>query len=401
MPGGKRFIAASVYRDRRCRFRAAMRERKLDGLLVTALPDLRYLCGFSGSSGLALLLPRTGWFLTDFRYRERSTEEVVGLRTLICPDSLGGGLREVLARVRAGAPASGGLKARGGIKSKVDTLPLGEESSARRPLRIGYDPHAVTCAELSIYRRELRDMARLVPLKAGLQPLRAQKSPAEVEIIKRGIKVSEAAFRETLRGLVKTTTEWELAVELDFAARRRGAEASAFETIVASGKRGALVHAKPSRRRLSGAMVVDWGVVYEGYCTDCTRTLAWGRVPVELRRAHRAVLEARERALEKVRPGARAREVDRAAREVLEKAGFGEAFGHGLGHGVGLEVHERPHVGPGSGDVLREGMVFTVEPGVYLPGVGGVRVEDMVLVTPSGAEVLTRLPRSLDPSDYV
>jgi Xaa-Pro aminopeptidase len=378
-----------------------MRELGLDGLLVASLPDLRYLCGFSGSSGLALLLPRTGWFLTDFRYREQSTEEVVGLRTLVCPGSLGEGLREVLSRVRAGVPASGVLRAPGRGKSKVNTLVLNRGSSARRPLRIGYDPHALTCAELSLYRRELRGMVWLVPLKTGLQTLRATKSQAEVETIKRGIRVSEAAFRETLRGLEKPATERELALELDFAARRLGAEAAAFETIVASGKRGALVHARPSHRRLSGAVVVDWGVVYEGYCTDCTRTLAWGRVTDELKKAHRAVLEARERALERVRPGARARDVDRAAREVLEKAGFGEAFGHGLGHGVGLEVHERPHVGPRSGDVLQEGMVFTVEPGVYLPGVGGVRVEDMVRVTPSGAEVLTRLPRSLDPSDYV
>jgi len=147
--------------------------------------------------------------------------------------------------------------------------------------------------------------------------------------------------------------------------------------------------------------VIDWGVTCEGYCSDSTRTLAFGRVPPQLEKAHRLVLDAQERALEMIRPGVKARDVDGAAREVIDKAGYGGAFGHGLGHGVGLEVHERPHVSPASRDVIEEGMVFTNEPGIYLPGVGGVRVEDMVYVTSTGSEVMTTLPRSLDPSDYL
>lgn len=147
--------------------------------------------------------------------------------------------------------------------------------------------------------------------------------------------------------------------------------------------------------------VIDWGVVLDGYCTDATRTVAFGKVPAQLRKAHRLVLEAQERAVEMARPGVKARAVDAAAREVIDKAGYGEAFGHGLGHGVGLEVHERPYIGKTSRDVLEEGMVFTNEPGIYLPGVGGVRVEDMLLVTKDGAEPLTSLPRSLDPADYL
>ncbi|MFW6113741.1 MAG: M24 family metallopeptidase, partial [Actinomycetota bacterium] len=173
-----------------------------------------------------------------------------------------------------------------------------------------------------------------------------------------------------------------------------------FETIVASGPRGALAHARPSGRILRGAAVVDWGVARGGYNSDTSRTLALGRTPSVLRRAHRVVLEAQERALEKIEPGVGAGELDGAAREVIEKAGFGPNFGHGLGHGVGMEVHERPRIGRGSREVIEEGMVFTVEPGIYIPGEGGVRVEDMVLVTGHGPEMLTTLPRSMDPSDY-
>ncbi|MBC7246642.1 MAG: aminopeptidase P family protein [Actinobacteria bacterium] len=362
------------YRRRMSRLRAVMSRERLDGLLLSGPADVRYLCGFSGSSGMVLLLGRSGYFITDFRYREQAALEVAGLRVVICEDGFGQALREVLSRRTAkGAP---------GV------------------MRIGFDPGTVTYAELLRLRRQLRGVASLVAMGAETQALRARKSRSEVEVLKKGLRVAEEAFREALGRVDKRTTEWELAMEVDFAARRRGAETTAFETIVASGSRGALVHAKPSRKGLAGAAVIDWGVVYGGYNTDCTRTLAFGRVPAELVKAHRLVMEARERALAAVRAGVRAREVDRAAREVIEKAGYGEAFGHGLGHGVGLEVHERPHVGPKSRDLLEEGMVFTVEPGIYLPGVGGVRVEDMVLVTAHGMEVLASFPHSLDPSDY-
>lgn len=362
------------YRVRRRRLRELTRANRLDGMLVSGAAEVRYLCGFSGSSGMVLLLPRSGYFLTDFRYREQSRLEVVGLRIAICGEGFGEALKSILARRDAGKERAG--------------------------KRIGFDPHSLSCSDLAVLRSSLRGTAALVPLKTDLKVLRARKTRSEVEVIGKGLRVAEAAFRQALKRVGKRTTEWELALEVDFAARRRGAEAPAFETIVASGSRGALVHARPSRKRLAGAVVIDWGVVYEGYNTDCTRTLAFGRVPAELVKAHWLVLEARERALAAARPGVRACEVDRVAREVIERAGYGKAFGHGLGHGLGLEVHERPHVGPRSRDVLEEGMVFTVEPGVYLRGLGGVRVEDMVVVTANGVEVLASLPHSLNPSDY-
>ncbi len=392
-------FAPREYAFRRKAFRDLMRECGLHGLLVTGPPNLRYLCGFSGSSGVALLLSRSGWFLTDFRYREQSREEVFGLRTVIYEEDIGRALRSILVRAK-GDTEAGSEAWKRGERDRGDSLARGDKGDRSPLLRIGYDPHTLTCAELSLYRKRLKGLVTLVPIGTDIKRLRSRKRPAELELMKRGISLAEAAFRETLRGLERGVTERELALELDYAARRRGAESMAFETIVAGGERSALVHARPSHARLDGAVVVDWGVIHGGYSSDCTRTLALGRVPEELKRAHRMVLEALEKALETVRPGVRASCVDRAAREVLEKAGYGKAFGHGLGHGVGLEIHEAPNLSPRSRDVLEEGMVVTMEPGVYIPGVGGVRVEDMVLVARGGAEVLTMLSRSLDPSDY-
>jgi Xaa-Pro aminopeptidase len=361
-------IERAEYEKRRRKFRDLAFSEGLDGLLVTHLPDLRYLCGFSGSSGMALLLRERGYLLTDFRYREQIAHEVKGLKAVVYETSMDEAVAGLL-RGRAG-------------------------------LRLGFEGASVSYAGVMALRRQLKGIAGLVPLKVSLALLRAPKSRVEVDLIRRGVTIAEKAFKEALADAGSHATESGLAAAIDMAARRMGAEAPSFETIVAGGVRGAMVHARPSRVRLAGAVVIDWGVVFEGYCTDSTRTVALGRVPRELIKAHRLVLEAQQRALEKIRPGVKARDVDGAAREVIERAGYGEAFGHGLGHGVGLEVHERPFVGKTSRDVLEEGMIVTNEPGIYLPGAGGVRVEDMVLVTADGAELLTTLPRSLDPDDY-
>lgn len=356
------------YARRRKRLRGLMDREGLDGLLVSHLPDVRYICGFTGSSGTVLLLRRGGYFLTDFRYREQSAGEVEGLRTAVYERSLEDELGDILGR--------------------------------RDGLLLGFDPHSLPYARVLSLRRSLRDEARLKPIKSSLALLRARKSRQEVETIRKAVYLAESSFKRVLGELEGGMSERDFALRLDTAARREGAEDRAFETIVASGERSSLVHAEPSRRRMGGVTIVDWGSRYDGYHSDISRTLAFGRIPSELRRVHRVVLEAQRRALDKIRPGIKAGEVDRAARDLIQEEGYGEYFGHGLGHGVGLEVHERPHVSRGSRDVLEKGMVFTVEPGVYLPGTGGVRVEDMVLVTEAGAELLTTLPRGLEPGAY-
>ncbi len=272
---------------------------------------------------------------------------------------------------------------------------------ARSRATIGFDPASLSYAEVLSLRNKLRGIASFKPAKSSFSRLRTCKSPAEVEIIRKAVSMSQKAFQEALRGYTGEMRESDFALNLDTAARRMGADDRSFETIVACGPRGAMAHAAPSAKKLKGVTVVDWGVICQGYCSDTTRTVAFGRVPRELRKAHEVVLEAQALALQRIAPGVEAREVDRAARDLIAAAGYGDEFGHGLGHGVGLEVHEGPSLSTSSTDVLEEGMVITVEPGIYLAGIGGVRVEDMVLVTGTGAELLTSLPRGLDPSDYL
>jgi len=357
------------YTTRRKRYRQLMIREGAGGLLVSNPADVRYLCGFTGSSAMALLLENAGYLVTDFRYKEQAALEVIGLRVIIRASGFG----EVLSRL---------LKGRRGVK-------------------LAFDTESLSYAQVVDLRAALKGRARLTPLRSPLGLLRASKSRSELDTIKNAIRLAQKAFQEAVSVCGEGKRERDLALALDTAARRGGAEGRPFDTIVAGGPRGAMAHARPGGRRLRGFTVVDWGVVYKGYCTDMTRTLAFGKVDSRLRKAHGLVLEAQRRALEKIKPGARAREVDRAAREVIEEAGYGDFFGHGLGHGVGLEVHERPWISGESRDRLEEGMVFTLEPGIYLPGRGGVRVEDMVLVTLRGAELLTTLPRGLDPAEYL
>ena len=345
-----------------------MHEEGMDGIYISHLPDVRYLCGFTGSSGTVLLLEKGGYFISDFRYKQQSAAEVRGLRVRIYEKSLMETLQSLL--------------------------------EGRSGLELGFDPTSLVYGEVLTLRRGLRGKARILPLKGALALLRARKSPGEIEVVVKAIRLAEAAFRDALKTVDGETGERELAAALDEAARRRGAGDMAFETIVAGGTRGAVVHAAPSSRKVTGALVVDWGVRYRGYYTDMTRTLAFGRIPPSLQKAYRVVVEAQERALEMIKPGVEAADVDRAARTLIEKEGYGPYFGHGLGHGVGLEVHERPHIANRSRDIIEEGMVFTIEPGIYLPGKGGVRIEDMVLVKGGRAELLTTLPRSLDPTEY-
>jgi Xaa-Pro aminopeptidase len=349
-------------------FRDLMVREGFQGLFINHLSDVRYLCGFSGSNGAILLFDNKGYFITDFRYHEQSAEEVKGLKVVVYKESLDQTLIKLIGR-------------RSGIK-------------------LGFDPGSLSYSEALFLRKRLKNIAGMQPTKEPFAIMRARKSHIEVEIIKKAIKVSQKAFKEALSGNIGNIREKDLAISLDMKARQMGADGQAFETIVAGSTRGAMVHAAPSERKVRGMTILDWGIIYKGYCTDTTRTLAFGKIPTTLRRAYALVLEAQNKAFNKIAPGVKAQEVDRVARELIEKAGLGPYFGHALGHGVGLEVHERPYIGRGSEDELEEGMIFTVEPGIYFPGIGGVRVEDMVLVTSRGAEILTTLPRSIDPSEY-
>lgn len=344
--------------------RQLMRERGAETALVTFLPDVRWAVGFSGSNGLLAVTPEAAHFLTDGRYREQAAREVEGA-TVHVP---GYDLVEHIAREQL----------------------LGEASS------LLFQADHLTVAELERLR-DLLPGVELIPATGLLVEAVAAKSEAEIEAIRRAQALTEAVFDEILPLIQPGVREQDLAAEIVYQHLKRGASAMAFEPIVASGLHGALPHARPTGRTLrpGDLVVIDMGCYLDGYASDMTRTVAVGEPEPEAQRVYDIVLQAQERAIEAVAAGVSGQMVDRAAREVIEEAGFGEYFSHGLGHGVGLQVHEWPRLSYHVDHTLPEGAVVTVEPGIYLPERFGVRIEDLVVARKGGPEVLTRTPKSL------
>ena len=341
-------------------------EAQLDALLVSNLINLRYLTGFTGTNGLALVGPGIRSFMTDFRYVERAAEEVADFDRVRAPQ---GELAEAV----------------------IALLP------ARRPLRLGFDDAHVTVKNHARLAERLPERVELVPAAGLVERLRAVKDPAELERIGEAAKLADAAFAAVVEQGIAGRTEREVALALEDHMRHGGAEEPSFPSIVATGAHGALPHAEPRREPIPPGtlVVVDWGAKVDGYCSDCTRTVATGALDVEADEVYALVKRAQQAALEAVRPGPEGREVDVIAREMIEEAGHGERFGHGLGHGVGLEVHEGPRLAKSGAEPLRAGNVVTVEPGVYVPGSFGVRIEDLVVVTEDGTRVLSSVTKEL------
>lgn len=353
--------------DRSQRLTELFEEAAIDVLLVTDLVNVRYLTGYTGSNGVALIGPQLRMFMSDFRYQQQAKEEV--------DDSF----------ARRIAPAPQGL-----LDLVGEGLPQGE-------LRLGFEADHVAVSQHQRLRDQLRDDVQLVSTSRLVETLRAVKEPDEVTRIKAATALADAAFEHLLREQIVGRTERELALVLDNDMRRRGAERVSFETIVAAGAHGALPHAQPREARIrEGEMIVfDWGAELDGYCSDCTRTIAAGDPGTDARDVYELVLEAQLAGLQAVRSGRGGRDVDGVAREVIAASGYAEQFGHGLGHGVGLEIHERPTLSTRSDDELQVSNVVTVEPGVYLPGQFGIRIEDLVVVTDDGCEILTSVSKQL------
>lgn len=338
---------------------------KFDTLLVTHSPNIRYLCGFTGSAG-ALLVGASGFvFFTDGRYSQQAHDEVRGAKI----------------RIARKAP----LTAAGEwLKRKW------RSSSHHHRRSLGIEGEYLTVAE----RQRLADLLQGNVRSREAPPLveraRMVKDASEIESIRSAVTTGAHLFDRALQVIRPGISELEVAAEMEYAARKAGVDGMSFDTIIASGVRSALPHGRASTALIPprGFVVCDFGVILHGYCSDRTRTVWVGSASQEARRIYTAVLEAQQAAIDGVRPGIAVGRVDHAARKVLKKHGLAGNFTHSTGHGVGLEIHEAPRVAKGQQEVLRPGMVFTIEPGVYLRGKWGVRIEDMVVVTEHGCEVL-------------
>jgi len=348
------------------RVRALMEDNQLDALLLAGGPNVRWLTGFTGSSGAVLVGRESASFITDFRYVEQAGEEIDSEFETVISD---GPLRKSIA----------------------------EKVSSSSVHQLGFDSEDLTVDSRDQLEDVLPEGVELVALKGVSSALRSVKDAAEISAIQTAAALADQVLMAVLETGLIGRTEVEVAIDLERRARDLGAEGMSFPSIVAAGPHGALPHAQPRQEVISSGqlVVIDWGVVVDGYCSDCTRTVAAGPVSDRAKEIYQVVQSAQQAGVRALRPGPTGREIDAVSRGLIEEAGFGEHFGHGLGHGVGLEIHESPTLGK-TGDVaLEEGMVVTVEPGIYLAGELGVRIEDLLVVTADGADAMTHLPLAL------
>jgi Xaa-Pro aminopeptidase len=358
------------YKGRLGRAIEAMRAVRAAIFIVTHPPNIRYLCGFSGSAGVLVLTERQTVLFTDGRYRQQAQEEVHGARVCI-------GRKSALLMA-------------------ADWLP--KHSPERRSgRRIGIEAAHLSVADRNSLSKALTHGFKLVATVGLIERIRGIKDADEVSRIRKACHLAAELFQVLIRAIRPGVSEAQVAGELEFTARKAGAEQMSFPTIIAGGTRSALPHGRASNAPIpsSGFVVCDFGVILAGYCSDMTRTVHVGQPATVARQGYEAVREAQQAAIEAVRPGVTVGEVDGAARKLLSERGLAKFFTHSTGHGVGLEIHEAPRVAAGQKEVLQSGMVITIEPGVYIPGKWGVRIEDTVVVTETGCEILTPCPKDL------
>jgi Xaa-Pro aminopeptidase len=351
--------------------RDGMKELGLDGLLLTHPPDLAYLTNFTGDDSIGLVTDKDIHLVTDFRYKEQAELEAGWLKVTMRE----GKMAEALAKA----------------------------ITAAKVKRIGFEANFTTVGQIDALQTELKKgkgaAPELVPLEDVMTNIRKVKDDHEIDLIRKSVGVAEEAFNAIREEIQVGQTENYLAGLLVFELRSRGASNSSFPVIVAAGASSSLPHYRPAEALVQRdqPLLIDWGALFKGYCSDLTRTLMVGRVSPKMKQIYRVVLEAQQAAIKFLRPGVTTQQADRVARDVIDDAGFKDEFGHGLGHGIGREIHELPSMRKTGGEEeLRPGMIVTVEPGIYIPGEGGVRIEDDVLITHSGCEVLSSLDRSFE-----
>ena len=352
-----------LVRSRRlARLRASFPAHRVEALLVTTPANISYLSGFTGSAGALLIFRRRALLVSDFRYLLQARQQAPGFRFVQAEKSL---LEELAEVVR--------------------------DSRIRR---LGFEAENLSYHSFRQFATRLKGV-KLVGLKQTVEQIRLVKDQGEQRKIQAAARITDQALRYALSLLKPGVSESKVALEVEHFIKSKSESGMAFDLIVASGRRSALPHAQPTSRKLrrGDLVVLDLGAKYQGYCSDLTRTVAIGKASRRQKEIYSVVHSAQAEALAEVRPGMAASKLDALARDHIKQAGFGRYFGHGLGHGVGLEVHEGPTLARKAKGVLEPGMVITIEPGIYIPNLGGVRIEDLVLVTKSGAKVLSRGPK--------
>ena len=346
------------------RLQLKLTEHELDAILVTDLINLAYISGFKGTAGKAVVTKQDAFLITDFRYTEQAKQQAKHFTVIQYEKNIENTLKEVICQAKAE--------------------------------KVGFEKDIVTYEQYYKYKSTLSNIS-LIPTKGMIAGLRKQKEADELDKIRKAVSIGDKAFSNILKQIKPGVSEEFIALALEYDMRQMGATSVSFDIIVASGHHSALPHAKPSNKVLTAGdlVVFDFGCVYEGYCSDMTRTVGIGHLTEEKQKIYDTVLEAQQAVLQKLKANMAAKDADTVARKVIKQAGYGKYFGHGLGHGVGLQVHEAPRMSPLSEDVLLEDMVVTVEPGIYVPTIGGVRIEDMVRITKKGIENFTKSSKEL------
>jgi len=346
------------------KIRQRFKELSIDGLLITSSYNRRYMTGFTGTAGVVVISGDKAVFITDFRYTEQAAKEVEGFEIV---QHTGPIIEEVANQVE-----------KLGIK------------------RLGFEQDSLTYQLFSSYKEALKS-SEFIPVSGAVEKLRLIKSPAEIKILKEAAEIADAAYKHILTYIKPGLKEIDVANELEFFMRKNGAVSSSFDIIVASGYRSALPHGVASEKEIEKGdfVTLDFGAYYKGYCSDITRTFAVGEPSDELKKIYSIVLEAQLRGMSGIKPGLTGKQADALTRDYIKEQGYGEYFGHSTGHGLGMEVHEGPALSFKSDTVLEQGMVVTVEPGIYVAGLGGVRIEDDTVITEKGNESLTHSPKDL------
>ena len=341
-----------------------LKHNKIDCLLITELNHVRYLTGYTGSNGMVLLFPPKAYFFTDFRYKVQAQKEVKECSITIAEQAL--------------------------------TAELPKIRRLSKKLKIGIESSFVT---IQLYEKlkDLLPKATFVNTTGIVESVSVVKDLDEIKKIKKAVKIAETALEDTLPMIKPGVKEVDIALELDYKMKKLGAESSAFDIIVASGQRSSMPHGIASNKRIKKGdfITIDFGCFYQGYASDITRTFVLGKATKKQKDIYNIVLTAQKAACKAVKRGLACTRLDNVAREIINKAGYGDYFGHGLGHGIGLVVHDGPAVSSRSKDTLKVNHVITIEPGIYIPNWGGVRIEDDVVVTSKGGQIITKFPKEL------